>query len=167
MNLVMTRAFALIRTLIVAPLFVWLWTWLLPRWVLGPLRVVHREAWIVVAIGTFIAGWCAFEFAWRGHGTPAPMDPPRRLVVSGLYRYVRNPMYVGFGILLIGEAWLIGRIEIIYEMLIALALVSTFVIAYEEPALRAKFGDDYLEYCRNVRRWIPRLTPWYSRPHLE
>ena len=95
------------------------------------------------------------------------MDPPRRLVVSGLYRYVRNPMYVGFGILLIGEAWLIGRIEIIYEMLIALALVSTFVIAYEEPALRAKFGDDYLEYCRNVRRWIPRLTPWYSRPHLE
>ena len=95
------------------------------------------------------------------------MDPPRRLVVSGLYRYVRNPMYVGFGILLIGEAWLIGRIEIIYEMLIALALVSTFVIVYEEPALRAKFGDDYLEYCRNVRRWIPRLTPWYSRPHLE
>ena len=164
MNLVMTRVFALIRTLIVAPLFVWLWTWLLPRWVLGPLRVVHREAWIVVAIGAFIAGWCAFEFAWRGHGTPAPMDPPRRLVVSGLYRYVRNPMYVGFGILLIGEAWLIGRIEIIYEMLIALALVSTFVIVYEEPALRAKFGDDYLEYCRNVRRWIPRLTPWYSRP---
>ena len=96
-----------------------------------------------------------------------PLDPPRKLVVSGLYRFVRNPMYVAFGILLIGEAWLTGRIEIIYELLIALAMVSVFVIAYEEPTLRGKFGDDYIDYCRNVRRWIPRLTPWFSRPHLE
>jgi protein-S-isoprenylcysteine O-methyltransferase Ste14 len=163
----MTRVFAFIRTLIIAPLFVWLWTWLFPRWLGVPMHVVHPEAWIVVAIGGLLAGWCAFAFGLRGLGTPAPFDPPRRLVVSGLYRFVRNPMYVGMGILLIGEAWLIGRIEIIYEALIALALVSVFVIVYEEPTLRAKFGDDYIDYCRNVRRWIPRLTPWYSRAHLE
>jgi protein-S-isoprenylcysteine O-methyltransferase Ste14 len=163
----MTRAFALIRTLIVAPLFVWLWTWLIPRWVGIPLHVVHPVAWIVVAVGGALAGWCALAFALRGLGTPAPFDPPRRLVVAGLYRFVRNPMYVGMGILFIGEAWLVARVEILYEMLIALALVSVFVIVYEEPALREKFGDDYREYCRNVRRWIPRLTPWYSREHLE
>src|SRR5690242_2104648 len=156
----MARTFALIRTLIVAPLFVWLWTWLIPRWIGIPLHVVHREAWIVVAIGGMLAGWCALAFAIRGLGTPAPFDPPRRLVVSGLYRFVRNPMYVGMGILLIGEAWLVARVEIIYETLVALALVSVFVLVYEEPTLREKFGDDYRDYCRNVRRWIPRLTPW-------
>jgi len=163
----MTRAFAVIRTLIVAPLFVWLWTWLIPRWIGIPLRVVHREAWIVVVIGGALAGWCALAFAIRGLGTPAPFDPPRRLVVAGLYRFVRNPMYVGMGILLIGEAWLVARVEILYEALIAFALVSVFIMVYEEPALRAKFGDDYRDYCRNVGRWIPRLTPWYSRAHLE
>jgi protein-S-isoprenylcysteine O-methyltransferase Ste14 len=163
----MQRAFAVVRTLIVAPLFVWLWAWLVPQWFFGPLHIVHREAWIVMAIGLGLAFWCAFEFAWRGRGTPAPFDPPRRLVVSGLYRFVRNPMYLGFGILLIGEAWLTGRIEFIYEMLIALAAVSVFVMVYEEPVLRSKFGDDYIEYCRNVRRWIPRLAPWYSPSHLE
>lgn len=163
----MRRAFAILRTLIVAPLFVWLWTWLVPRWILGPLHVEHPEAWIVVAAGAFLAGWCALAFAIRGLGTPAPFDPPRRLVVTGLYRFVRNPMYVGMGILLIGEAWLIGRVEILYEALIAFALVSAFILVYEEPTLRSKFGDDYAEYCRNVRRWIPRLRPWYSPAHLE
>ena len=163
----MTRTFAFIRTLVIAPLFVWLWTWLFPRWLGVPMHVVHPEAWVVVAIGGLLAGWCVFAFALRGLGTPAPFDPPRRLVVSGLYRFVRNPMYVGMGILLIGEAWLIGRVEIVFEALIALALVSVLVIVNEEPTLRAKFGEDYIEYCRNVRRWIPRLTPWYSHPHLE
>jgi protein-S-isoprenylcysteine O-methyltransferase Ste14 len=164
----MQRALAVVRTLIVAPLFVSIWTWFVPRWLFGPpLHIVHPEAWIVMAIGGAIAGWCAFEFAWSGRGTPAPFDPPRRLVVSGLYRFVRNPMYVGMGIILIGEAWLTVRIEFIYETLILLAVVSAFVIVYEEPALRSKFGDDYIGYCRNVRRWIPRLTPWYSPGHLE
>jgi protein-S-isoprenylcysteine O-methyltransferase Ste14 len=163
----MKRAFALIRTLIVSALFVSLWTWFIPRWTMGTLRIVHPEAWIVIAIGVLIDGWCMLDFALRGLGTPAPFDPPRRLVVSGLYRFVRNPMYVGMGIILIGEAWLTGRIEIIYEMLIALALVSTFVIIYEEPVLRSKFGEAYTDYCRNVRRWIPRVRPWYSPMHLE
>ena len=161
------RLFALLRTVIVASFFVWLWCFLIPRLFRIPLHVVHREAWSVIAIGGLIAAACMFEFAWRGLGTPAPMDPPRHLVVSGTYRFVRNPMYVGFAIALLGEAWLTARIEIVYETLFYLAFFTLFVMAYEEPALRAKFGDDYREYCRNVGRWIPRLTPWYSRRHLE
>ena len=159
--------FALVRTIIVSILFVSIWTWFIPRWILGPLVVVHPEAWIVFAIGALIAGWCAVDFALRGRGTPAPFDPPRRLVVSGLYRFVRNPMYFGLAVMLIGEAWLLAHIEIIWELLFALVAVSIFVIVYEEPTLRSKFGDDYAEYCRNVRRWIPRLRPWYSPAHLE
>jgi len=159
----MRRAFAFVRTIIVASFFVWLWCFLIPRWFRVPLHIVHPEAWIVIAIGGVIAAACMFEFAWRGYGTPAPMDPPRRLVVSGIYRFVRNPMYVGFAILLLGQAWLTGRIEIVYETLFYLAFFTIFVMAYEEPALRSKFGDDYREYCRNVRRWIPRLTPWQEK----
>jgi len=159
--------FALLRTIVVSIVFLSMWAWFFPRWFLGRLTIVHPEAWIVVGIGVLISGWCALEFALRGRGTPAPFDPPRRLVVTGLYRFVRNPMYFGLAIMLIGEAWLVGRIEIIYEMLIALLCVSIFVIVYEEPVLRGKFGDDYIEYCRNVRRWIPRLRPWYSPAHLD
>ena len=156
----MTRAFAVFRGLIVSAAFVSLWVWFIPRWFRIPMQIVHPEAWIVVAIGSLIAGWCMLAFGVKGLGTPAPFDPPRRLVVSGLYRFVRNPMYVGMGILLIGEAWLIGRIKIIYMAIVALTMVSIFVIVFEEPVLRSKFGDDYIEYCRNVRRWIPRLRPW-------
>ena len=131
------------------------------------MHALHPEAWAVLAIGLAIGMWCAVEFALRGFGTPAPFDPPRRLVVTGLYRFVRNPMYVGLGIALFGEAWLTGRIEILYETLILLVAVTFFTVLYEEPALRRQFGGDYIEYCRNVGRWIPRLTPWYASPHLE
>jgi protein-S-isoprenylcysteine O-methyltransferase Ste14 len=69
-------------------------------------------------------------------------------------------MYAGMGILLLGEAWLMWRMEIVYMTLICFAAVSAFIVFYEEPVLRTKFGDDYIEYCRNVRRWIPRLRPF-------
>jgi len=106
-----------------------------------------------------------WDFAWRGLGTPMPLDPPRRLVVSGLYRWVRNPMYVGMGFALVGEALLLPMIA--RQMLILTAslwaAVSIFIIVYEEPTLRRTFGDDYIEFCRNVRRWLPRLKPWNAR----
>src|SRR6266550_2730182 len=159
------RIFAFIRTVVVGALFISLWTWWVPRWMGWPLYVVHPEAWVVFGIGLALSVWCALEFALRGLGTPAPFDPPKRLVVTGLYRFVRNPMYVSFGIALAGEAWLIGRVEIIYELLVLWAAVSVFVIAFEEPTLRRKFGDDYIEYCRNVRRWIPRLRPFDKAAH--
>src|SRR6185369_1631971 len=97
-------------TLVVAPLFVLLWTYFFPRWMGLKLQVVFPAGWILIAIGGLIAGWCVLVFPLRGLGTPAPWDPPRRLVVSGLYRFVRNPMYVGMGILMIGEALLLPQI---------------------------------------------------------
>jgi len=160
----MNRTFALLRTLVVAPLFVLLWTYFFPRWMGLKLQVVFPAGWILIAIGGLIAGWCVLVFPLRGLGTPAPWDPPRRLVVSGLYRFVRNPMYVGMGILMVGEAILIGRVEMIYLTLFALFAVSLFIVLYEEPTLRTKFGDDYLAYCRHVRRWIPRVTPYKAAP---
>jgi protein-S-isoprenylcysteine O-methyltransferase Ste14 len=168
----MTRQlFAVIRSAIVAPLFLSIWTYFLPRWFGGPDAFAQPRplGWIVVAIGAVVGLPCVWQFAWRGLGTPAPFDPPRRLVVSGPYRYVRNPMYVGMALALIGEAIVFPHIAV--GMLIETAALALFtqimVVAGEEPVLRRMFGADYEEYTRHVGRWIPRLTPWYPPAHLE
>src|SRR5216117_3893659 len=108
---------------------------------------------IMVAIGTVIALWCVFTFVFIGKGTPAPFDPPRRLVVRGPYGFVRNPMYIGAATALLGAALFYGsRSLLIYT---GLFLIGThlFVVLYEEPTLRRTFGLDYEAYCRRVRRW--------------
>ena len=160
------RLFALLRALIIAPIFIALWTSWVPRWFAGPQAFSDPRplGWIVVAIGSLIAAPCIWEFAWRGLGTPAPFDPPRRLVISGPYRWVRNPMYVGFGVVLIGEAIVFPHAArmILIMMLILWGFVTAFVIAYEEPTLRRLFGADYESYCRSVNRWIPRFRPFDS-----
>lgn len=112
---------------------------------------------LLVAVGAGLLLTCIWEFARRGRGTLAPVDPPQHLVVQGLYRYVRNPMYVGVTTILLGEL-LIARTG-------ALALycggwlvaVNLFVVGYEEPTLRRLFGTEYERYTRAVNRWIPRL----------
>jgi len=163
----MARLFAILRTLVVAPLFVALWLWWLPRWLggNGVFADPRPLGWIVVVIGAAIALPCFWAFAWRGFGTPAPWDAPRKLVISGPYRFVRNPMYVGMGIAMIGFAIVFPRLTRIMlgELLVFVIAVSIFVMAYEEPALRRAFGDDYADYCRNVRRWIPRFRPFDKR----
>jgi protein-S-isoprenylcysteine O-methyltransferase Ste14 len=165
------RLFALVRALIVAPAFVSLWMYFVPRWIAGPAAFAQQRplGWIVVAIGAVIGLPCVWEFAWRGLGTPAPFDPPRRLVVTGPYRFVRNPMYFGMGLVLIGEAIVYPNIMwLMLAMVVSLwAVVSVFIIEYEEPTLRRMFGADYEAYFRAVHRWIPRLRPWYSHPHLD
>ena len=167
----MRRVFALIRTLIVAPVFVALWTYLVPRWLGGPHAFADPRPlwWSVTAVGAVIGLPCVWQFAWRGLGTPAPFDPPRKLVVSGPYRYVRNPMYFGMGLVLLGEALVYPHVTL--AMFAEMAALSCFVIPFvllgEEPSLRRTFGADYVEYTRHVRRWIPRLTPWYAPAHLE
>ena len=112
---------------------------------------------IVAASGTVLALWCVGTFIVIGRGTPAPFDPPQKLVVAGPYRMVRNPMYIGAGLALIGAA-------LFYESaaLFAYAVAFTFithllVMMYEEPTLRATFGAAYERYCQQVRRWWPRL----------
>lgn len=165
------RFFALLRAAVVAPLFISLWTYFLPRWISGATVFSDQRpfGWIVVAIGAAVGLPCVWQFAWRGLGTPAPWDPPRRLVVSGPYRWVRNPMYLGMGVAMIGEAIVYPNAAAALggELFVAALLVSILVLAYEEPLLRRMFGADYETYCRHVRRWIPRLTPWYAAPHLD
>ncbi len=158
------RLFALFRALLVGSAFGSLWVYFVPRWIGGPKAFASPElfGWIILAPGAAIVLACVWEFAWRGFGTPAPFDPPRRLVIHGPYRFVRNPMYCGMGIVLIGEAIIYPNITRPMLILVAVlwAAVTLFVMAYEEPALRRSFGADYQNYCRHVRRWIPRLHPF-------
>jgi protein-S-isoprenylcysteine O-methyltransferase Ste14 len=100
------------------------------------------------------------RFALQGFGTPAPVAPPSRLVVSGLYRYVRNPMYVAVTALIAGQGLLFGSVTLLEYGAILWAAFFLFVVAYEEPALGEQFGQEYERYRANVRRWIPRITPW-------
>ena len=158
------RIFAVLRAAIIAPLFIWIWTWFVPRWFGGAHAFDDPRplGWVVVAIGAAVGLPCVWEFAWRGLGTPFPLDPPRRLVISGPYRYVRNPMYLGMGIALIGEALVFPHIArgMLAEIAILWAAVSLFIIFGEEPILRRMFGAEYDDYRTHVRRWIPRLTPF-------
>jgi protein-S-isoprenylcysteine O-methyltransferase Ste14 len=161
------QIFALLRSLVVAPAFIALWMYFVPRWMAGATAFSDPRpaGWMVVAVGAAIALPCIWEFAWRGLGTPAPFDPPRRLVVSGPYRWVRNPMYVGMGIALIGEATVYPHVTraILVTVVVLWAAVTAFIMGYEEPVLQRSFGTDYDAYCRSVRRWIPRLTPFDNR----
>ena len=100
------------------------------------------------------------RFALQGLGTPAPVFPTRHLVVTGLYRYVRNPMYVGVASIIFGQALCFRNIRVLeYGIAISLAF-HLFILFYEEPTLRRTFDREYEEFCENVPRWIPRLSPW-------
>lgn len=96
----------------------------------------------------------------RANGTPVPVAPPPRLVVTGSYRYVRNPIYVGFVALLIGEVLVFGSLGLLEYTAVAWCVGAAGVRFYEEPTLARKFGADYRDYRRAVRAWIPRLHPW-------
>lgn len=100
------------------------------------------------------------RFAMEGFGTPAPIAPPRNLVVGGLYCYVRNPMYVAVSALVFGQGLLFGNVNVLKYGLVVIVGFHLFVLLYEEPALRNKFGNEYDVYCKNVRRWWPRIKPW-------
>jgi protein-S-isoprenylcysteine O-methyltransferase Ste14 len=115
---------------------------------------------LLVVVGAVPLIESFWRFAVEGLGTPAPIAPTQRLVVTGFYRYVRNPMYVGVMMIILGDAlifaapWLFG-----YAALVCLGF-SGFVMAYEEPTLRRRYGAQYDLFCANVPRWIPRFTPW-------
>jgi protein-S-isoprenylcysteine O-methyltransferase Ste14 len=102
---------------------------------------------------------CIWEFARSGRGTLAPLDPPRELVVRGLYRYVRNPMYLGVSLIVLGEALLTGSRGLMVYWIIWFLVVNLFVRFYEEPTLRRQFGQSYERYAHAVGRWVPRLPP--------
>ena len=113
-------------------------------------------------LGFAVALRCVWDFGRTGHGTPAPIAPPKKLVVVGFYRYVRNPMYLGFFIGWIGLWVVFGRANLA-TIAVACAVilgVALFVLLYEEPTLRKVFGAEYEEYCKNVHRWVPRMHTW-------
>jgi protein-S-isoprenylcysteine O-methyltransferase Ste14 len=113
---------------------------------------------IPIIVGACIECWCAWDFAVTGRGTPAPFDPPKELVARGLYQRVRNPMYVGVMSILLGEALLfVSRFMLTYSLIVFVGF-NLFVLIYEEPTLRRKFGESYERYCRAVPRWLPRLA---------
>jgi protein-S-isoprenylcysteine O-methyltransferase Ste14 len=112
---------------------------------------------LIGTLGAAIALRCISTFVVIGRGTPAPFDPPRRLVVRGPYRFVRNPMYIGAALALAGAALFYNSVTLLAYSCVFLVATHLFVIGYEEPTLRRKFGSDYDDYRRNVCRWLPRF----------
>jgi protein-S-isoprenylcysteine O-methyltransferase Ste14 len=100
---------------------------------------------------------CFARFALRGIGTPAPVFPTRHLVISGTYRYVRNPMYIAVVATIFGQALLFGNVALMEYGAVVWLLFHVFVLAYEEPALRSTFGAEYISFCAKVPRWVPNF----------
>ena len=113
---------------------------------------------VFAVFGWLVLLWCARDFAVRGRGTPAPYDPPRQLVVDGLYRFVRNPMYVALVVSLLGQAAMYRSRSVLWYAAIVAIGFHLRVIAYEEPKLTELFGESYADYRRRVPRWIPRVA---------
>jgi protein-S-isoprenylcysteine O-methyltransferase Ste14 len=112
---------------------------------------------VIGAVGAAIVLWCVFSFVSLGRGTPAPFDPPRQLVIRGPYRFVRNPMYIGAGLALLGAALFYESLSLAGYVVVFLLVAHLFVLWYEEPTLRRTFGQEYDVYAKRVRRWWPSV----------
>jgi protein-S-isoprenylcysteine O-methyltransferase Ste14 len=150
--------------LLAVPCTILLWypLWLVRRQELRPRSVDDPVFWIataLISIGGFVLLSCFWDFAVRGKGTPAPLDPPRLLVTNRFYLHVRNPMYVAVLTAAAGELLLFEPFPtpLLWLSLCFLAAAMIFVQVYEEPTLRQLFGKEYEDYSRAVPRWIPRL----------
>jgi protein-S-isoprenylcysteine O-methyltransferase Ste14 len=152
------------RTLIFTMVVPGFWTVALPYWLLPHNARPKVHGFLgYLSISLIIAGTVLYVdtafwgFAMRGKGTPAPIDPPKKLVVEGPYRVVRNPMYCAVALVIVGEAAMFRSVALLELAVCLFAAAALFVSLYEEPALRRKFGAEYDEYCRRVPRWAPRL----------
>ena len=148
--------FLIVAPGVMAGLIPWLLTgWSANAWWL-PLRVLGA---LIAAAGLAVLLHAFARFVLEGVGTPAPVAPTERLVVGGSYRYVRNPMYLAVIALIVGQGLLLGRPVLFAYAAAFWAVVAAFVHGYEEPTLQSRFGDEYDEYCRAVRAWVPSRTP--------
>ena len=153
----------LVRAITYATLFIGLVLVYLPAQVLSAAGVARPTRFgasqlagmVVCTAGAAVALWCVLSFSVLGRGTPAPFDPPRRLVVGGPYKYVRNPMYLGAGTAVAGAALFYETGALWAYAGGFLVLMHLLVVLYEEPTLRQTFGEDYEAYSRRVRRWRP------------
>jgi protein-S-isoprenylcysteine O-methyltransferase Ste14 len=124
-----------------------------PHFDLGSGRLL---GYVPLTLGLAVILWCFADFVRRGCGTPAPYDPPRELVVAGLYRFVRNPQYLGVFLVVIGEALLTRAVVLFGYLALLVVGYHLFVTYYEEPTLNRLFGAAYTNYCESVPRWVPR-----------
>jgi protein-S-isoprenylcysteine O-methyltransferase Ste14 len=142
--------------------------WSLTHWRIGPpFFGIEALRWVGVAL--IVLGLLPLlssfaRFTWDGLGTPAPIAPPTRLVVTGFYRRVRNPIYIALLTILLGEALLFGDAQVAVWGVLFWLFTFAVVVIQEEPSLREQFGEEYRTYCKNVPRWLPRLIP-YEPPH--
>ena len=140
--------------------------WYLTGWRMdAPLLGVEPVRWLggaLIVFGAAILLDSFARFALQGRGTPAPIYPTATLVVSGAYRYVRNPMYLAVTALIAGQGLLIGSLPLLIYALAFGVVTHLFVLIYEEPTLRSTYGAQYEAYAADVHRWLPRLTPWRS-----
>jgi protein-S-isoprenylcysteine O-methyltransferase Ste14 len=155
--------------LVIAPGFVaGLAPWWISHWrVEAPffgLRLFRLGGGLLIALGVIGLLDSFVRFALKGVGTPAPVFPTRHLVVTGLYRYVRNPMYVAVSIAILGQGLVFGNVTLLAYGGLVWLLFHVFVLIYEEPALRASFGTEYESFCAEVPRWIPRARAAPSAP---
>ncbi|MGH2568515.1 MAG: methyltransferase family protein [Bacteroidota bacterium] len=160
----MLKLFTALRALLYASAFAYLWGYL----ALGVRRYDEEIGFSLPAsssqagialmvVGGLIALSCVATFVVRGDGTPAPFDAPRQLVVRGPYRYVRNPMYIGAAVVLVGFGLVHQSFSMALFALLFLLVAHVFVIFYEEPSLENSFGESYVDYKNRVHRWIPKI----------
>lgn len=135
--------------------------WWLTGWRMSPAWAPLRAAGVLLTAAGAVFLLHAFaRFVTEGLGTPAPVAPTEHLVTGGVYRYVRNPMYLAVLAAIVGQSLLFGQpVLLAYAAVVAIA-VASFVLGYEEPTLRQRYGVEYEAYCRAVPGWLPRLTPW-------
>jgi len=136
---------------------------LVPRWLMDGYvwPVSSLATWlgaVIFVFGAAVYFRCAWEFAARGLGTPAPIAPTQFLVTTALHRYVRNPMYLGVALAILGQAVIFRSWHVTEYAGVMLLIAHIFVVLYEEPTLRRQFGESYEEYRRTVPRWVPKIS---------
>lgn len=140
--------------------------WWLTRWqVRGPLAhwaPVRVAGLILLTVGAIVLVQAFARFVAEGRGTPAPVAPTERLVVGGLYRFVRNPMYLAVVAAITGQGLALGQFVLLGYAAVVWVTVASFVLCYEEPALARQFGAQYQAYRRAVPAWRPRIRPWHQ-----
>ena len=154
--------FLIVRAVVYAALFISLFYVWVPRRLLSTsgiefpptIGATQVAGALLAAIGAALAVWCILMFVFVGRGTPAPFDPPRRLVIGGPYRFVRNPMYIGGGTALLGGALFYQSFALLLYAAVFFLLAHLIVIGYEEPALRRRFPHQYPVYCTKAERWL-------------
>src|SRR5436305_14815494 len=138
---------------------------LVPRWTIGGFFLPQKALLsctgiVLITCGTAVYLRCAWEFAVNGLGTPAPIAPTKFLVTTALHRHVRNPMYIGVALVILGESVIFRSLHLVLYAAAMLTIAHIFVVLYEEPTLRRQFAESYDEYVRTVPRWVPNSEMW-------